>query len=97
MACRVIGGQQVGLEVRLAHRLSLCLHEQPEQIEHCARAVQVGCHGPAEDPLELFALFEERRAELRLDVKQEALVASVADQRCVAVTVGDKLQRLRSA
>jgi hypothetical protein len=40
--------------------------------------------GVAEDPLELFAVFKEFRAVLRLDFEQEALVAGVAGCRLIS-------------
>jgi hypothetical protein len=54
---------RLALEVR---RPTLRFHEQLEQVEHLFFAVErvIGCHHPAEDPLELFAAFKKRRAVL---------------------------------
>ena len=59
--------------------------------------MQIGLHGLAEDLLELFAVSKEPRAILRLGVQQEALVASVANQRGAFVAVGDEFERLLTA
>ena len=90
-------GQQIDLEGNLAHRLALGEHQQPEEVEHLARAVKVGFNGLAEDSLELFAVFEERSSVLRLGFEQEALVARVAGQRGVFVAVGHEFERFLAA
>src|ERR1700691_1796966 len=59
--------------------------------------MQIGLYCLAENLLELFAVFKERRPILRLGVQQKALVASVANQRSAFVTVGDEFECLLAA
>src|ERR1039458_6563257 len=88
----VEGRQQGELEGNLADWLALRLHEQLEQVEDLARAMQVGFNGTAEYALELFTVFKQRRAVLGLCFQQETLVARVARERGVFVAVGDEFE-----